>query len=213
MGRRLPFFVALIVRTEAVTDDEESDQSDLSGAIETARLTLLPLPSGAAAAAAEFTGTDLAEGVATLPAPVSDGVGEAFAIVEKNSGRAIGATAYGPMFERPEFTEVGCWIGASHRGVGYATEAAQAVIDRAFANTTISMLWCVNRVMNAEARRVIEKCGFQFRETGMARSPNTKGAVPVDRFALDRRNWLALHRWGGRPRGKYCNGETRDTAA
>ena len=194
-----------------MTDDEESDQTDFSGAIETARLMLLPLH--AAAAAAAFTGTEFAEGVAALPGPVPDGVGEAFAIVEKPSGRTIGATAYGPMFERPEFTEVGCWIDKSHRGLGYATEAAQAVIDQAFAGTTITMLWCVNRVMNAEARRVIEKCGFQFRETGMARPPNAKGAVPVDRFALDRRNWLALHRWGGRPQGRHCNGETRDTAA
>jgi hypothetical protein len=195
-----------------VTDDEESDQTDFSGAIETAKLTLLPLHSGAAAAAS-FTGTEFAEGAATLPGPVPGGVGEAFAIVEKQSGRVIGAAAYGPMFERPEFTEVSCRIGDSHRGVGYATEAAQAVIDRAFASTTITMLWCVNRVMNAEARRVIEKCGFQFRETGMARSPNGTGAMPVDRFALDRRNWLALHRWGGRPRGIPCNGEPRDTAA
>jgi RimJ/RimL family protein N-acetyltransferase len=117
------------------------------------------------------------------------------------------------MFERPEFTEVGCWIGESRRGVGYTTEAAQALIDRAFADTTVTMLWCVHRVMNAEARRVIEKCGFQFRETGMARSPNTRGAIPVDRFALDRRNWVALHRWGGRPRRKHDDGETRDTAA
>jgi RimJ/RimL family protein N-acetyltransferase len=200
------------VRTKAVTDDEECDQTDFDGAIETARLKLLPLNSATAAAAA-FIGTDFAEIAFALPAPVLGGAGEARAIVEKNSDRAIGATAYGPMFERSEFTEVGCWIGKSHRGLGYATEAAQAIIDRAFAGTAITVLWCVNRVMNAEARRVIEKCGFQFRETGMARSPNSNGAVPVDRFALDRRNWLALHKWGGRPRGTHFNGETRDTAA
>jgi len=211
MGRHLPFFVALIVRTKAVTDDEESDETDFSGAIETARLMLMSLHAGAATAT--FAGTDFAEGVAALPGPLPGRDGEAFAIIERPSGRTIGATAYGPMFERPEFTEVGCWIGKSHRGLGYATEAAQAVIDRAFSGTMITMLWCVNRVMNAEARRVIEKCGFQFRETGMARSPNTKGAVPVDRYALDRRNWLALHKWGGHARGKHFNGESHDTAA
>lgn len=213
MGRHLPFFVALIVRTEAVTDDEQSDQTDFFGAIEIARLMLLPLQSGSCATMAAFSDADFAEGVAALPGPQSGGVGEAFAIVEKRSRRTIGATTYGPMFERPDFTEVGCWIDESRRGLGYATEAAHAVIDRAFTGTTITMLWCVNRVMNVEARRVIEKCGFQFRETGMARSPNSKGAVPVDRFVLDRRNWLALHRWGGRSRGRHCDGETRDTAA
>ena len=45
-----------------MTDDEESDQTDFGGAIETLRLTLLPLHSRAAAATAS-TG-DSAEGIA-----------------------------------------------------------------------------------------------------------------------------------------------------
>jgi hypothetical protein len=42
---------------------------------------------------------------------------------------------------------------------------------------------------------VIEKCGFQFRETGMVRFPILNGAVPVERFALERRTWAALRAW------------------
>jgi RimJ/RimL family protein N-acetyltransferase len=51
-------------------------------------------------------------------------------------------------------------------------------------------------VSNGRARRVIEKCGFQFRETGMVRSPVSFGAVPVERFVLERRNWASLKSWG-----------------
>jgi len=43
---------------------------------------------------------------------------------------------------------------------------------------------------------VIEKCGFQFRGTGMVRSPTLFGAFPVERFVLDRRNWASLKAWG-----------------
>jgi hypothetical protein len=68
--------------------------------------------------------------------------------------------------------------------------------------------------MNHRARRVIEKCGFQFRETGMVRSPVLRGAVPVERFALERRNWAALRAWGLPPtKRRRRSGEPRDTAA
>ena len=46
------------------------------------------------------------------------------------------------------------------------------------------------------ARRVVEKCGFQFRDTGMVRSIAARGAVPVERFVLERRVWASLKSWG-----------------
>jgi RimJ/RimL family protein N-acetyltransferase len=100
------------------------------------------------------------------------------------------------MPDRPGAIEVATWIGEAYWGRGYATEATHAIIDRAFTETGISVLWCSNRVSNSRARRVIEKCGFQFRETGMVRSPASFGAVPVERFVLERRNWTSLKSWG-----------------
>jgi hypothetical protein len=46
----------------------------------------------------------------------------------------------------------------------------------------------------------------------MVRSPILKGAVPVERYVLERRNWAALRAWG-LPRTKERNGESHDTAA
>ena len=89
-------------------------------------------------------------------------------------------------------------------------EVTHAIIDRAFGATDTQALWCANRVANSRGRRVIEKCGFQFRETGMVRSA-AQGAMPVERYVLERRNWLSLKEWGAAP------GEERhaphDTAA
>ena len=213
MGRHLPFFVALIERNQAVTDDL-TDQPDLSGQIETARLVLRPPARRDQAAIATLAeNAAMMESLAALPRPAPEFAGGAFAIVEKRSATIIGSAVYGTIAERPAAIEIACWIGEPHRGVGYATEAAQAVIDRAFAEPTLTVLWCSNRVMNAQARRVIEKCGFQLCGTGMGRSPAARGAVPVERFVLERRNWLALRRWGASQQSKDRNGKTRDTAA
>lgn len=146
----------------------------------------------------------IARNLAAAPGRLGESQGEAFAVVERRTGAIIGLTGYGAMSDRIGALEIATWIGEEHWGHGYATEATHAVIDRAFCETGAAILWCSSRVSNGRARRVIEKCGFQFRETGMVRSPAAFGAVPVERFVLDRRNWASLKSWGA---------ETRDNAA
>jgi RimJ/RimL family protein N-acetyltransferase len=138
----------------------------------------------------------IARNLAAAPGRHGDGEGESFAVVERRTGIVVGVSGYGQMTDRPGAIEVATWIGEAYWGRGYATEATHAIIDRAFCETGISILWCNNRVSNSRARRVIEKCGFQFRETGMVRSPASFGAVPVERFVLERRNWASLKSWG-----------------
>ncbi len=137
--------------------------------------------------------------------------GGAFAITGRGDGAVIGCAGCGPTQERPGTIEAGLWIGTSWWGHGYGTEAAQALIDHAFADRRMTALWCSNRVTNNRARRVIEKCGFQFRGTGMVRSPTFFGAFPVERFVLDRRNWESLKAWGA-PTTGLARAE-RETAA
>ena len=178
--------------------DEDADGHAGTGeAIVTTRLMLrrcMPadLPVMAGLAANQAVAENLCSGI-TLAAA------DAFAITRRGDGALIGCAGYGPTQGRPATVELGLWIGAPWWGRGYGTEAAQALIDRAFADGRMTALWCCNRVTNTRARRVIEKCGFQFRGTGMVRSPTGYGAFPAERFALDRRNWASLKAWGAPP--------------
>lgn len=128
-----------------------------------------------------------------------------FTLVECVSGRIVGAAGTAPMADRPERMELSVWIGEPYAGHGYATEAAHAVIDRAFAAGDLGVLWGVCRVTNGAARRLMEKCGFQARERGMARSVALRGAVPVERFALDRRVWASLRSWSAESREAHLH--------
>lgn len=91
--------------------------------------------------------------------------------------------------------ELGYWIGEPYRGRGYATEAAQALVDLAFRATAIGALHASCRVINAASRRVIHKCGFQYAGQGMTDSL-AAGRVQVERYRLDRSTWASLRSWG-----------------
>lgn len=144
---------------------------------------------------------------ATIP-PGGDGT---FAIVERSSERIVGGAALGGGGLGTGI-EVTLWIGEPDWGRGYGTEAAHALIDHVFADADVAALWCSNRATNPRARRVIEKCGFQYRGAGMMSLPG-RGAIPIERFILDRGTWTSLKAWGGdRLHGAMEDGP-RETAA
>ena len=90
--------------------------------------------------------------------------------------------------------ELGYWIGEPYWGLGYATEAAHALVDLAFRATDIQILHVACRVINDGSRRVIHKCGFQYVGQGMMDSI-TAGRTPVERYTLDRKTWIGLRAW------------------
>lgn len=133
------------------------------------------------------------------------------AVGERRTGRIVGAAGCGGT-GLGAGVEISLWIGEPYWGRGYGTEAAHALIDLAFDDGAVNAIWCANRVTNTRARRVIEKCGFQFRGSGMVHLPG-RGAAPIERFVLDRRNWMSLKAWGA-ARGTGDNGDApRETAA
>ena len=89
------------------------------------------------------------------------------------------------------------WLGRTHWGEGYATEAARAMIDAYFSYTEGPEIRASARVINPAARRVLEKCGFAYLGSGLAPSPARGGVVPSDEFRLDRRAWASLKSWSG----------------
>lgn len=96
--------------------------------------------------------------------------------------------------------ELGIILRQSCWGQNIATRAVQAMVDFAFSNPTthdksIRYLSARCRVSCPKSRRLMEKCGFQYAGTGMARSSHYRGMIPIDRFKLDRGIWTALRHW------------------
>ena len=83
-------------------------------------------------------------------------------------------------------------------GEGLATEAAQALIDAAFALSRINAVRADARVVNPASRRVLQKCGFAYEGAGMVELRARGGLLPVEHFVLDRKTWASLKGWGTR---------------
>ena len=92
--------------------------------------------------------------------------------------------------------EIGYWLGVPFWGRGYATEAAQAMIDHAFGDLGYEVLTAGARVSNPASRRVLEKCGFQWTGVGLYRIRAVNSSAPFDRFRLERSIWASLKSWG-----------------
>jgi RimJ/RimL family protein N-acetyltransferase len=118
--------------------------------------------------------------------------GCSYAIAIASTGAFVGCAG---IHGGEDGLELGYWIGQPYWGLGYATEAAHALVDLAFRATAIDRLYVSCRVINSASRRVIHKCGFQYAGQGMLESI-AAGRVPVERYALDRRTWVSLRSWG-----------------
>ena len=91
--------------------------------------------------------------------------------------------------------ELGYWLGVDYWGLGFATEAARAVIDFAFEEFDIAQVVAGARVANPASRNVLEKCGFQWTGVELHRFEALGGSTPVDRFRLSRGVWSSLKNW------------------
>ena len=196
--------------------DDEADESKrkafaapLDGGclLTTGQLVLRPpRPEDASSIASIASNRKIAEQTRRMPFPyhledahkwirgIADSDECAFLVTRKNDAAVVGASGFG-IRDSGEH-EIGYWIGEPYWGNGYATEAAHAIIDYAFANRPIEMLNSRCRVVNAASQRVLVKCGFQLVGTGMSDSRAYGGPVPVDEFVLERSVWQSLKQWG-----------------
>jgi RimJ/RimL family protein N-acetyltransferase len=146
----------------------------------------------------------VAENTLRLPHPYRTDDAERFlAAVNRQDGEATFVTTLdGELIGvcgvamREDKAEIGFWLGVPFWGAGYATEATRAAIDYAFNDLGHQALAAGARVSNPVARRVLEKCGFQWSGVGLYRIRAINSAAPVDRFRLDRGLWASLKSWG-----------------
>jgi RimJ/RimL family protein N-acetyltransferase len=113
---------------------------------------------------------DVASMTGTLPHPYDEEMavdwvrsvqtgdeGIAFAI--ERAGALIGCVGYRRMDEA--HAEIGYWIGKPYWGLGYATEAARALILHVFAQEEFDYLTIGHFTENPASARVIAKLGFE----------------------------------------------------
>lgn len=111
-----------------------------------------------------------------------------FSVIEKASGRWVGRV--GPW--QPEGwpgTEVGWGIVRDRCRLGYATEAATAAIDWAFAELGWTEVIHIIEPPNVASQGVARRLGSRYR--GPGRLPAPYETTPVDVWGQTKTDWLA----------------------
>lgn len=144
----------------------------------TALLTLRPFALSDAADVQRLAGDrSVADTTLRIPHPYLDGAAEEwiathapgfeagtladFAITLRSSGELVGSI--GLIIERSaDRAELGYWIGAESRNLGYCTEAGHAVIDYGFRSLDLNKITAHHFKRNPASGRVMQKLGMQL---------------------------------------------------
>ncbi len=84
-----------------------------------------------------------------------------FVMVHRTSGAVIGSCGYKDAPGPEAMVEIAYGVNAAHQGRGYATEAARALIDVAFASGRVRLVRAHTRPVESASTRVLLKCGFE----------------------------------------------------
>jgi RimJ/RimL family protein N-acetyltransferase len=175
--------------------------------LETKRLWLRwPRVCDAQAIASFAQRAEVAQMTAAIPHPYPAGEAERFVfkaradnangkalilvISQKGASRPIIGIVSATMSDAGEI-EFGFVVAPAASGKGFATEAARAMIEAIFALTKADRVLANVRTINPASRRVLEKCGFVYIDSGLDPLPARGGLHPCDRFELDRKQWAA----------------------
>lgn len=95
---------------------------------------------------------------------------DVFCIQWKETGKVIGSIGIHERCPEPEMKdlrqrEVGYVLNPNYWGRGIMPEAVAAVIEFAKNELELEVLWCGHFDTNKNSRRVIEKCGFDYKFT------------------------------------------------
>lgn len=84
--------------------------------------------------------------------------------------------------------QLGYWLGKNHWGLGYASEACRAMINRHFGMGS-SDLPSGHFMENAASHRVLEKLGFVRTSQTQAKCPATGDCHVLQRMVLTKNTW------------------------
>lgn len=153
--------------------------------LKTRRLVMRPFNEGDAEAIANLGGRDfeVARWLTGCTWPYEDGAAEAFVDkvlhqgaldLDRMTGEAVFAITLGGIFigtvaiqapgdleEQPDCPTLGYWLGRPFHGFGYATEAAEAVLEWAFAAFHCQAIAARAYEDNTASRAVLRKQGFR----------------------------------------------------
>jgi RimJ/RimL family protein N-acetyltransferase len=85
--------------------------------------------------------------------------------------------------------EIGYALAPEMWGKGFASEAVRMIVDTIFALTPAVRILANSRVNNPASRRVLDKSGFAFVDSGLDMLAARGGLHPCDRFRLNRADW------------------------
>lgn len=100
------------------------------------------------------------------------------AIVHKIDNLMIGMCGFAAPPDSDGVVEIGYGIAPSYQGKGYASEAAQALVDFASRDPRVRMIRAHTLMQTSASSRVLEKCGFK--KTGEMVDPENN--LPVWRW-------------------------------
>lgn len=108
-----------------------------------------------------------------------------YLIRERTNGRLLGST--GPAFERPDTASTGYVLAKDAWGLGYATEALQAMVDLA-RRLDVARLYAICHHDHRASAHVLEKCGFTQDPSwsGLVRFPNLAPEAPQHVLCYER---------------------------
>lgn len=119
---------------------------------------------------------------------------EVYAIVLKDSQKVIGSLGIHNRAKEEEKDEkiqreIGYVLSKDYWGKGLVPEAVKAVIQYAFDEMHVDVLWCGHFVTNQRSKRVIEKCGFLFYEEGVYEAKQLGTTFADKRYCITREDY------------------------
>ncbi len=143
----------------------------------TERLIIRPFTMDDAVEVQRLAGDkDVASTTLNIPHPYEDGIAEAwiethqakyekaeaatFAVTSRESGQLIGAI--GLVMKEHERGEMGYWIGKPYWNLGYATEAAKAILEFGFSEMHFNKITASHIGRNPASGRVMQKASMSY---------------------------------------------------